>query len=248
MPGKNPKTSYYICLVFERYDGMCCFFADKAKALACFTLVSWLDQHKSVKKKKVSYCIADLELFGDGSTSIIFEHGQYKEYLRSSFTKHVVTGVCSHGLHVFFFFSFCSRFVVAVLTATATTTLLCEFYLCLPHSGSPQVELFPHSLSCGFASDGARRTSWRPSWRGGADPGWRSAPLKWWERRKRAPGPGTRERCCTQSLWQCWGSLGALPAASSPERSAKWKHAFSCGKEDGRRKGRWWVLTGIGCV
>lgn len=56
----------------------------------------WFDQHKSVKKNQkkitVSCCIADLEMFGDGSTAIIFEHGQYKEYLRSSFIKHVVTG------------------------------------------------------------------------------------------------------------------------------------------------------------
>lgn len=144
-------------------------------------------------------------------------------------------------------YSFFFRPVVAVLTETPTTTPLCEFYLCLPHSGSPQVELPPRSLSCGFASDGARRTSWRPSWRGGADPGWRSAPPRWWERQKRAHDPGTRARCCIQSLWRCWESLGAPPAASFPECSAKWKHAFSCGKEDGGRKAGWWVFMGNGC-
>lgn len=196
----------------------------------------------------VSYCIADLGMFGDGSMSIIFEHGQYKEYLRSSFSKHVVTGNLHVMVYMYSFFLYAAGLWLGVLTETPTTTPLCEFYLCLPHSGSPQVELFPHSSPCGFASDGARRTSWRPSWRGGADPGWHSAPLKWWERRKRARAPGTWEHCCTQSLWQCWGSLGALPAASSPECSAKWKHAFSCGKEDGRRKGGWWLLLSIGCM
>lgn len=130
MSGKTAKTSCYIGLVFERYDGMRCFFFLRIRTKHLLVLRSWLDQHKSVKKKKmVSYCFADLELFGEGSTSIIFEHAQYKEYLRSSFMKQVVKGICSHGLHGFFFsFSFCSRLVVAVPTATATTTPLWEFY------------------------------------------------------------------------------------------------------------------------
>lgn len=164
-----------------------------------------------------------------------FEHGQYKEYLRSSFIKHDGGDYCFREfavkVYAYIFHPYC--FFLAVLAQTPTTTPLWDFYSCLPHSGSPLVELILRSLSCGFSSGGAQRTSWRLSWRDGADPGWRSAPPKWWECRKRTPDPDTRERCCIQSLWQCWGSLGALPVASSPERSAKWKHAFSCGKEEG---------------
>lgn len=53
----------------------------------------------------MSYCIADSGMFGDGSMSTIFEHGQYKEYLRSSFSKHVVTGnLQSWSTCIHFFF------------------------------------------------------------------------------------------------------------------------------------------------
>lgn len=211
----------------------------------------WFDQHKSVKKnKKKSRWVVVLQIWRcletEARQSFLSMDSTKSTWGQASLSM-LLQGISSHALHVFIV-SLSSRPVGAVLTETPTTTPLCEFYLCLPHSGSPQLELLPYSLSCGFASDGVRRTSWRPSWRGAADPDWRSAPLKWWERRKRAHDPGIWEHCCTQSLWQCWGSLGALPAASSPECSAKWKHAFSCGKEDGRRKAGWWVFMGIGCV
>ena len=143
-------------------------------------LHGWLNQHKSVEKKKQKKKHGELLYgrFGDvcrqKHVDHFFLHGQYKEYLRSSFIKHVVTGDLQSS-------STCNLFYLSsrpVLTETPTATLLCEFYWCLPNFGSPQVELCPRSLSCGFASDGARRTSWRPSWRGGAGPGWRSALLK----------------------------------------------------------------------
>ena len=121
--------------------------------------------------------------------------------------------------------------VSALLTQTPTASLLCEVCSSPPFSGPRRYEVrFWHS-SGGFASDGALRTSWRRSWRGGGDPGWCSAPPRWWGCRKRGRGPGTWGHCCTRSLWRCWGSPGALPAASSPLCSAGWRHASSCGEE-----------------
>lgn len=130
-----------------------------------------------------------------------------------------------------------SMSVTALLTQTHTASLLCEVYLCLPYCGSQQVEVlhFWH-LSSGFALGGALRTNWRGLWRGGGDPGWCSAPLKWWGCQKRGRGPCTWGHCCIQSLWRCWGSPGAPPAASSLVCSAGWRHASSCGAEGYREE------------
>lgn len=83
---------------------MRCFFEDKEKALACFTLVSWLDQHKSVKKKwwaivlQIWSCLeteAHQSFLSMDSTKSTWGHVSWSMLLQ---------GVCSHGLHVFFFF------------------------------------------------------------------------------------------------------------------------------------------------
>lgn len=139
-----------------------------------------------------------------------------------------------------------------LLKQTPTASLLYEMYLCLPYSQQVEVLRFCH-LSCGSSLDGAPRTSWRQSWRGGGYPGWCSEPPRWLGCQQKGRGPGTRGHCCTQSLWRCRESPGAPPAASSHVCSAGWRRAFSCGEEGyteedekTRRKGGRWVVVEIG--
>lgn len=110
-----------------------------------------------------------------------------------------------------------------------SASLLCEVCSCLPHF--LQAEESHSWYFCGFGSGGAQRTSWRPSWQGGGNPGWCSASLTWWGCQKRGHGPDTQGHFCIQSLWRCWGSLGAPPAASSRVCSAGWRCASSCAEE-----------------
>lgn len=161
-----------------------------------------VDQHRT--QITMSYCFTFPLKIRIWRWKNVSEHVQYEQYLRSSFFKWLVAifGTISFSWsRCMYISSVSSQYVCDCSPNINTASLLCEIYSCLQCCGSRQVEVLHFwRLFCGFALAGALRTSWWRSLRGGGDPGWCSAPLRWWGCQKTGRGPGTSGYCCIQSL------------------------------------------------